>query len=142
MFTNSIRDSPFRETQAALMVQAATDCGTLCQNIPGCNACKDELAFALSVGVISLVFCIAFAVLERYNMPMAQKVAIPLSLFLFLLWCVGACVFTFDKPFPATGNGYFASWGGEFDFLSLFAIHSSVQVQRRRSPLPTSRVHK
>jgi hypothetical protein len=66
------------------MVQAATDCSKL-------DYCQKEYGFAVAVGTISLFCAIVFAILERTNLPIAQKMAMPLSIFLYFFNTVGAC---------------------------------------------------
>lgn len=86
-----------------LMVQAA-------QNCTDSGRCEDETAFAVAVGAISTSFLLLFILYQRIGSTDAIKQ--PLAAFLALWWFAGACVFTFDKPYKYTGNGYFASWGG------------------------------
>jgi len=87
----------------------------------GENVCKGEVAWAVSVGVISLATCLCLTVLQyiKYdNLEQAHPVA---AILLFLLWtnCVG--VATFKEPFrsachaanpngQAPSAGYFACW--------------------------------
>lgn len=88
-----------------LMVQASQNCIDF-------GWCKDELAFAVTVGTISAILLVLFLVYQRVCNTSAPQLKQGLSIFLALWWFIGACVFTFDSPYRYTSNGYFASWAG------------------------------
>jgi len=71
-----------------------------------------ELAYALSVSVISLAACLIIQTGEFMRPGLLEKVEKPVSLFLFVWWAVGTGVITFRAPFRGVGNGYFSAWAG------------------------------
>lgn len=73
---------------------------------------SSELAYALSVSVISLAACLAIQTGEFLKPGLLERVEKPVSLGLFVWWVVGTGVITFRAPFPVVGNGYFSSWAG------------------------------
>jgi len=92
-------------SSVTLMVQASQNCIDL-------DHCDNELAFAVAVGAISTAFLLLFLLYQRVCNTAAPQLKQGLSLFLTLWWFIGANVFTFDKPYRYTSNGYFASWAG------------------------------
>jgi hypothetical protein len=68
--------------------------------------CVDEVAYAVAVGVVSLLFCILSLVLPQFNNIF--------SICLLVWWIPGVYVLTFSSysgAFTTTGNGYFSTWG-------------------------------
>eukprot|EP01062_Namystynia_karyoxenos_P014514 TRINITY_DN1521_c0_g2_i1.p1 TRINITY_DN1521_c0_g2~~TRINITY_DN1521_c0_g2_i1.p1 ORF type:complete len:619 (+),score=186.77 TRINITY_DN1521_c0_g2_i1:112-1968(+) len=87
---------------AVVLVQTAVDC----DEYSDADYCKNEVAWVLACSVVSLVVVIVVIIF-------AEKVASFwkwIALFLFLWWCAGTGVATFDRPYEATGNGYFGCW--------------------------------
>lgn len=78
-----------------------------------CGVCVSYEAFAVSLGVISIVItAISIFLVKSNNASQAYASAFSaISIFLFIWWAVGFCVVTFHSPFLNTGNGYFASLG-------------------------------
>ena len=78
--------------------------------------------YALIVGIISLLASLTLMILQQKNPDMLLKklfdlpkigdVTIELFIadFLFVWWCIGAGIMTFQGPFTVTTNGYFATW--------------------------------
>lgn len=95
------------------------------------NTCTSNEAYAVSVGVISLVFTMALlAGSLMMDIPvLVHRIA---GVFLFLWWLIGACVGTFDGPFVGANfgaNGYFSAWMG-FVFASYYVFVSFSHVQQ------------
>lgn len=82
-----------------------------------------ELAYALSVSVISLVICLAIQTAEYIQPGLLEKVEKPASLFLFFWWVIGTGVITFQAPFLVAGNGYFSAWAG-----LIFTAHWALNI--------------
>lgn len=82
---------------------------------------SSELAYALSVSVISLAVCLIIQTGEFVKPGLLERVEKPVSLALFVWWVVGTGVITFRAPFTVVGNGYFSSWAGLF-FTSHWAL--------------------
>merc|ERR1711988_1354124 len=87
------------------------------------NDCDGMWAWAVAVGVISLVFSSVYTFLAKMKPELAEGIpGYALATFLFLLWICGAAVGTYWKPFAPgpgggdrygiAGNGFFATWGG------------------------------
>ena len=83
--------------------------------------CRDDWAWAVVCGVLSLVLVIIIIALMKFKPEVLDgTVGYIIYLTLFGLWVVGIAVCTFEKPFapgPPTGgnfgvagNGYFAIW--------------------------------
>jgi len=87
------------------LAQAAEDCDKF-------NECdEDEYAYAVAVGSVSLILCVLHFILYNFCPGMIANFNKYIPIFFFLWWAIGTIVMTFDKPFPDTGNGYFACWG-------------------------------
>lgn len=82
-----------------------------------------ELAYALSVSVISLAACLIIQTGEFLRPGLLEKVEKPVSLFLFVWWTVGTGVITFRAPFIGVGNGYFSAWAG-----LIFTTHWALNI--------------
>lgn len=74
-------------------------------------------AYAISVAVITLVLAITAVALMNAMPDTWDKFGTWLSYFMLLWNSIGAIVLTFNGPFLATTNGYFASWA-----LVIFSI--------------------
>lgn len=82
-----------------------------------------ELAYALSVSVISLAACLIIQTGEFMRPGLLEKVEKPVSLFLFVWWGVGTGIITFRAPFTGVGNGYFSAWAG-----LIFTTHWALNI--------------
>lgn len=82
-----------------------------------------ELAYALSVSVISLMTCLIIQTGEYVKPGLLEKVEKPVSLFLFFWWAIGTGVITFKAPFLVAGNGYFSAWAG-----LIFTAHWALNI--------------
>lgn len=79
-------------------------------------------AYTVAAATVSLFFSLVGIVLIKMREPFDKKlfamsgtdvtVGNCLSAFLFVWWAVAAGIITFQNPFKATGNGYFATWTG------------------------------
>jgi hypothetical protein len=90
--------------------------------------CQGEYGFAITMSSISLFFAILYVAClhsmlrtavsdagsaDHESLIDTRKQLTRAICFVFILiWTLSAGVCTFDKPFVATGNGYFAAWGG------------------------------
>ena len=83
----------------------------VCRDINDINGldCKEQSAWAVAVGVLSLVLCAVWLLLGA-KLALIPKAELVLSVVLFILWVFGAGVCTIDDPFSLAGNGYFACW--------------------------------
>lgn len=81
-----------------------------------------ELAYALSVSVISVAACIGIQTAEYFKPGMLEKVEKPVSLALLLWWTIGTGIITFRAPFYTVTNGYIAAWAGLY-FTAHWALH-------------------
>ena len=81
-----------------------------------------ELAYALSVAVISVAACLGIQTAEYVKPGMLEKVEKPVSLALLVWWVVGTGVITFREPFATVTNGYIAAWAGLY-FTAHWALH-------------------
>merc|ERR1719488_431165 len=73
------------------------------------HSCKEEFGFALSIGIITIILCVALFAWTTMP-PIVVKI---ITWLLILLWIPGVYVNTIDlnpSIFRQTGNGYFASW--------------------------------
>mmetsp|Transcript_11289 Transcript_11289/g.20303 ORF Transcript_11289/g.20303 Transcript_11289/m.20303 type:complete len:274 (+) Transcript_11289:166-987(+) len=86
-----------------------------------------ELAYALSVSVISLAACLIIQTGEFMRPGMLERVEKPVSLFLLVWWVVGTGVITFRAPFTGVGNGYFSAWAG-----LIFTTHWALNIDTAR----------
>lgn len=78
------------------------------------NDCDEEYGYAILAGLISLVIAVIYIPCHsRMKSRACGPCPLPaiVGYFLVVWWCAAAGTFTFDKPFVATGNGFFASWG-------------------------------
>eukprot|EP00581_Thalassiosira_minuscula_P007727 CAMPEP_0183710174 /NCGR_PEP_ID=MMETSP0737-20130205/5987_1 /TAXON_ID=385413 /ORGANISM="Thalassiosira miniscula, Strain CCMP1093" /LENGTH=277 /DNA_ID=CAMNT_0025938397 /DNA_START=107 /DNA_END=940 /DNA_ORIENTATION=+ len=82
-----------------------------------------EMAYALTVAVISLAACLAIQTGEFMRPGLLERVEKPVSLFLFVWWVVGTGVITFRAPFVEVGNGYFSAWAG-----LIFTTHWALNI--------------
>jgi len=79
------------------------------------NSCSSDTGtdFALAVGLVSFVICVAL--LGMYNTvgTALRRVEVCAAVFLGMLWGFGMIVNTSSSgPFPKTDNGYLATWAG------------------------------
>merc|ERR1711865_543594 len=87
--------------------------------------CHDEWAWAVALGVISLIFVIVVIILMKCKPDIVDGIVGQIMFcLLFGLWVAGVTVCTFQKPFApgpsgdgygdgnfgVAGNGYFATW--------------------------------
>jgi len=105
------------------MWAAAVNCDTWNDNI---HDCKDEEAWAVACGAISLIICIVLAICMKFKPDIVEGIVGQICFFLlFCLWVAGMAVGTFQRPFSPgpmstggvhggnygiAGNGYFATW--------------------------------
>jgi len=77
--------------------------------------CSDEYGWAIFVGIVSCVCSCGYLALHATCMERKLCFGISIAAYfgysMLFLWVWGTGVLTFDKPFVATGNGYFSSWG-------------------------------
>jgi len=117
-----------------LLIQASIDCDNQVRPAPApefvtSTGCDSEIAYAVAAAVISMVVCLAYLLIAKFspeNLP--ERVLLFLSVFLFLWWLVAACVLTFDSPYTATQNAYFAIWGS-FAFSAMM-LHAEAEQFR------------
>lgn len=79
------------------------------------NACTSDYGtdFALAVGLVSFVICVALIGLYNTVGTAFRRLEICTAVFLGMLWGFGMIVNTSASgPFPKTDNGYFATWAG------------------------------
>lgn len=78
------------------------------------RSCDEEYGYAICVSVVSLFIALVYLPCHgRINDLSCGGFTLNkwLAYFLVIWWGCGAGVFTFDKPFVHTGNGWFACWG-------------------------------
>mmetsp|Transcript_14799 Transcript_14799/g.29036 ORF Transcript_14799/g.29036 Transcript_14799/m.29036 type:complete len:308 (+) Transcript_14799:15-938(+) len=81
--------------------------GKVCHDEGKCN---NEFAWAVTVGVLSLVLSSMHLVMARFMKDLLEKLEFYIAACLGTLWTVGVLILTFDSPFENTGNGYFSCW--------------------------------
>jgi len=84
------------------------------------DECEGTEAFAVALGTVSSLCCFGIIVANRcikrsrksfvYSKKIDENLLPYVSIFLTIWWVVGVVICTFDEPFEATGNGYFACW--------------------------------
>jgi len=95
--------------------------------------CRDEWAWAVALGVISLIFIIVIVILMKCKPDIVDGIVGQIMYcLLFAMWVAGVAVCTFQKPFApgpsgngygagnygVAGNGYFATWAcAVFSFI-------------------------
>jgi hypothetical protein len=87
------------------MIAASRACDTESQ-----GSCENNNAFAVSVGVISLVFVGFHLVTHFYAKDLHNRLTPAIGAFLAIWWLVGVGSSTFESPFKVVGNGYMAMW--------------------------------
>ena len=79
------------------MWAAAVNCDTWNDNI---HDCKDEEAWAVACGAISLIICIVLAICMKFKPDIVEGIVGQICFFLlFCLWVAGMAVGTFQRPF-------------------------------------------
>jgi hypothetical protein len=63
--------------------------------------CKDEYAYAVSVGIIGMTLSLVQLLLRIFCKDCAAKTQFPIAVILFLWYFCGVAVMCFDKPFTA-----------------------------------------
>jgi len=76
------------------------------------DKCTGQTAFALVTACITLIVVVAFISLSGSSHDSLGKTKMLVLLVLAGTWLGMAGVTTFDCPWRAAGNGYFAVWGG------------------------------
>jgi len=100
------------------MWAAAAICDILNEDI---SDCKDNPAWAVAVGVISLFLMIIVAILLKCKPDLVEGIFGQIIFILvFAIWVVGVAICTFESPFAPgpkgyqdygyAGNGFFATW--------------------------------
>lgn len=83
------------------LIQAITLCNDL-------GHCDHQYGWAVAIGAISTFFS-GLLLLPKVS-EVAAKGQVGFSVLTAMLWVPGAGVLTFNAPFTALGNGYFATW--------------------------------
>mmetsp|Transcript_21180 Transcript_21180/g.51840 ORF Transcript_21180/g.51840 Transcript_21180/m.51840 type:complete len:295 (+) Transcript_21180:3-887(+) len=89
------------------------------------HTCYSEIAFGVSVGVISSATC-----LVHLFLPQLAPYVLYTSAVVTFLWIVAAGILTFNKPFTTPGNGYFSAW------ISMFASCTWFYLSLMNAGLP------
>eukprot|EP00468_Gymnochlora_sp_CCMP2014_P006619 CAMPEP_0167757156 /NCGR_PEP_ID=MMETSP0110_2-20121227/9772_1 /TAXON_ID=629695 /ORGANISM="Gymnochlora sp., Strain CCMP2014" /LENGTH=333 /DNA_ID=CAMNT_0007643321 /DNA_START=48 /DNA_END=1049 /DNA_ORIENTATION=- len=92
------------------------------------NSCKNQSGFAVSVGVLGFVFAVAYLIMLRVNAEFLVSINGLLGMINLVFWGIAVGILTFDRPFTATGNGYFAIWAG-FIVACHFTYHAVPRLQ-------------
>ena len=77
--------------------------------------CDDEYGLAFVISILCLVLSLLYIacihhVLEKASETMQRRLRLALAGCFVICSVIGVGVFTFDKPFTVTGNGFFATW--------------------------------
>ncbi|KAL3773813.1 hypothetical protein ACHAW5_004106 [Stephanodiscus triporus] len=73
---------------------------------------RSATIFAIVLAVVSVGFVLLLMYLDSADRSMSARANFVALAVLAICWIVMACLVTFEGPFNATGNGYFASWAG------------------------------
>jgi len=120
--TESFRNKAEEMEKGRKLISASLLCGlvTLFACIPSIGGYyKGNAAWGLTAGI--LTFISSLVILQKYDDINIQMMKL-YGAIMFVIWATVAGVLTFDGPFVATGNGYFATWGG-FIVAIFFANH-------------------
>jgi len=111
--TAVITVASFIEMWAAATVCDSMRCQHNCNN-GTYNSCKDEYAWAIAIGVISLFLCIVMLIMAKCFSGVGGGVPeIIISGILFIGWFAAMATITMGIPFGNGGgssNGYFGTW--------------------------------
>lgn len=89
------------------------------------SGCKGDEAYAMSVGIVSLVVILVFMFVDRKG-KLPDKSSLMLTLGLFLWWSVATLYLTnFSAEYRSVGNPWFACWVAFF--ASLMMLISDVE---------------
>ena len=108
-------------------------------------------SYGISVGSISLAFCIFFTALAKYKPSTFANWVLPkvrgelsatqcFAIFLVAWWGPAAAVLTFFSPFTSTSNGFFATWTAVAMSIFLLSVRGGAAPApaRARAPPPPS----
>merc|ERR1712100_1001545 len=74
--------------------------------------CKDDYAWAVAAGVISIVFVLVLGVFQKFVPALGNGIVGHILVgLLCALWFCGMAVCTMEEPFAVGGNGFFGTWG-------------------------------
>merc|ERR1711959_680446 len=131
MWVEGVTEAHLDDKNAFLAVLTVTSfymmwaAGTICDRT---DSCKDELGWALTVGIVSFVVCVVLSICEvsyrgegegAAEDPRMKNAHTLASIAFVLWWFVAVLVCTFEKPFKSacsigdaygSPNGFFSTW--------------------------------